>query len=89
MLEGLAFGLPVITTEASGVGDLIVDGENGIIVPPGDAGALTSAMTWSIGRRAVLPSMGARSVEQARRCTRERSNSEHLDRLREFLELQF
>ena len=89
VLEGLSFGLPVITTEASGVGDLIVDGENGVIVPPGDVGALVSAMTRSIGRRAALPSMGARSVERARGWTRERSNSEHLNRLREFLELQF
>jgi glycosyltransferase involved in cell wall biosynthesis len=86
VLESLSFGLPVITTEASGASDLIVGGENGIVVPPGDAAALASAMTQSIDRRAALPSMGARSIERARGWTREQSNSEHLNHLREFLE---
>jgi glycosyltransferase involved in cell wall biosynthesis len=88
VLEGLSFGLPVITTEASGAGDLVVAGENGIIVRAGDAAALASAMTQLIDRRAALPSMGARSVERALGWTREQSNSEHLKRLREFLELR-
>jgi glycosyltransferase involved in cell wall biosynthesis len=88
VLEGLSFGLPVITTEASGAGDLVVEGENGIIVRAGDAAALASAMTQLTDRRAALPSMGARSVERALGWTRAQSNSEHLKRLCEFLELR-
>ena len=88
VLEGLSFGLPVITTEESGAGDLVLDGENRIIVPAGDAEALASAMSQSITLRAKLAFMGARSAERARGWTRAHSNAEHLDRLREFLELQ-
>jgi glycosyltransferase involved in cell wall biosynthesis len=43
-LEGLAAGLPIIATEASGATDLITDAREGYIVPVGDADALREAM---------------------------------------------
>jgi glycosyltransferase involved in cell wall biosynthesis len=88
VLEALAFGLPVITTEAAGVGDLVVEGENGFIIPESDADALASAIERAIGRRADLAAMGARSMERARSWTVAHSNREHLSRLRDFLNLR-
>jgi glycosyltransferase involved in cell wall biosynthesis len=40
VLEAMACGLPVITTPDSGYTDLIRDGENGFIVPTGDASSI-------------------------------------------------
>ena len=40
MLEAMAMGKPVITTRSPGTVDHIADGENGILIEPGDAAAL-------------------------------------------------
>lgn len=45
ILEGMAAGLPVITTAVGGIPGLIRNGENGILVPPGDSLILASAMS--------------------------------------------
>lgn len=85
VLESLSFGLPVITTEASGAGDMVRHGENGMIVPEGNADALASAIAHAIDRRVDLPAMGARSAERARAWTVAHSNAEHLRRVQDLL----
>lgn len=44
LLEGLAKGLPIITTDSTGCRETIIDGKNGIMIPPQDVGALIAAM---------------------------------------------
>jgi glycosyltransferase involved in cell wall biosynthesis len=39
-----AYGRPVIATEVGGLGEAIQDGENGILCPPSDVGALAAAI---------------------------------------------
>jgi glycosyltransferase involved in cell wall biosynthesis len=85
VLEAMSFGLPVITTEASGAGDLIVDGENGFLVPEADAEALASVITRAIALRTELPGMGRRSAERAKGWTVAEANLRHLHLLQEFL----
>jgi glycosyltransferase involved in cell wall biosynthesis len=43
-LEAMAWGKPVIATRVGGLPDLVADGENGLLVPANDAGALAQAM---------------------------------------------
>ncbi|MBN1890566.1 MAG: glycosyltransferase [Thermoflexales bacterium] len=38
------FGLPVITTRVGGLGEVVCDGQTGLLVPPGDPGALAEAV---------------------------------------------
>ena len=40
LMEAFAAGLPVIATQVAGVSELVVDGESGFVVPPGDEKAL-------------------------------------------------
>jgi len=44
VLEALAVGTPVISTAVGGVGEVVRDGENGLLVPPRDPDALAAAV---------------------------------------------
>ena len=44
VVESLAVGTPVIATSVGGVPEVVKDGENGLLVPPGDVGALATAI---------------------------------------------
>ena len=44
VVEALAVGTPVIATAAGGVPEVVRDGENGLLVPVGDASALAAAI---------------------------------------------
>lgn len=55
LMEALASARPVIATQVAGVGELVEDGINGFLVPPGD----TSALAERIGRIADHPDLRA------------------------------
>lgn len=44
ILEQMAVGLPMIVTDVGGNAEAVVDGENGRVIPPGDASALSRAL---------------------------------------------
>jgi glycosyltransferase involved in cell wall biosynthesis len=44
LIEGLAVGTPVISTDVGGVGEIVTDGLNGLLVPPDDPEALAGAI---------------------------------------------
>ena len=60
LFEAGAFGMPVITSPVGAIPDLIVDGRNGLLVPPGEQGPLVAA----IGRMAGDPDARARMGRQ-------------------------
>jgi len=44
LVEAMACGLPVVTTDAGGITDLVADGENGIVATPHDVENIASAL---------------------------------------------
>jgi glycosyltransferase involved in cell wall biosynthesis len=44
VVEALVVGTPVIAMEAGGVAEVVRDGENGLLVPPGDTNGLAAAV---------------------------------------------
>jgi glycosyltransferase involved in cell wall biosynthesis len=69
VVESLAVGTPVIATSVGGVPELVRHGENGLLVPPGDAGELVDAIRRLIGEPALrerLAAAAAPSVEKLR-----------------------
>ncbi len=44
LLEAMAAGLPVVASNVTGSREAVVDAETGLLVPPGDAGALAEAI---------------------------------------------
>lgn len=45
IIEGMSVGRPVVATRAGGVPEFVHDGDNGLLVPAGDATALASTLT--------------------------------------------
>jgi glycosyltransferase involved in cell wall biosynthesis len=76
LIEAMAAGVPVVGTDVGGVGDLVVPGQTGWLVPPRDPAALAAAI------REVLaaPALAASRVEEARRFVLERHTAESLIR---------
>ncbi|WP_135303783.1 glycosyltransferase family 4 protein [Haloarcula amylovorans] len=68
-LEGMAAGLPVISTERTGMPDIMSDGREGFIVPAGDATALADRLKELREQSAVRRKMGKRALETARKQT--------------------
>jgi glycosyltransferase involved in cell wall biosynthesis len=65
VLEAMACALPIATTAAGGVVDIVKDGENGFVVPVGDEEALANAMIRLVEDGELRNKMGKRSREMA------------------------
>ena len=61
VLEAMAMGRAVITTDAPGCRETVVDGDNGFLVPIKDADALAKAMLRFIEQPELIVQMGQRS----------------------------
>lgn len=59
ILEAMAAGLPVVASDVAGVREQIDDGDSGLVVPPGDAGALSEALGRVAGDAALRARLGA------------------------------
>ena len=59
VIEGMAEGLPVVATDGGGVREIITHGENGLLVPMGDAGALAAALEHLLRHPAEAHRLGA------------------------------
>jgi glycosyltransferase involved in cell wall biosynthesis len=67
VLEQMAVGLPMVVSAVGGNAEAVVDGENGEVIPPGDAAALCRALVALHRDRARAATMGRASrarVEQ-------------------------
>lgn len=66
LLEAMAAGLPVVGTRVAGTGEVVIQGETGLLVAPEDADALAAALDALIrdeSRRAAFGREGRKRVE--------------------------
>jgi len=66
ILEAMASGLPVASCFAVGVVDCLRDGENGLLVTPGDVEALAGALARLLDDAPLRARLAARALEEAR-----------------------
>ncbi len=67
LLEAAACGLPIVTTDAVGCREVVQNGDNGLLVPVGDAPALAKALRTLISDARLRDRMGKRSSVRAER----------------------
>jgi len=63
VLEAMAMGRPIITTDTNGCRETVIDGENGYLIPVGNSDILAEKMIYMIEHKEILPDMSARSIE--------------------------
>jgi glycosyltransferase involved in cell wall biosynthesis len=86
-LEAQAMALPVVGSRVHGIPDTVDDGRTGLLVPPGDTGALAAAIARLAGDAALRAEMGraGRAFVEAR--YRWEENAAQMERLyRDLLE---
>jgi glycosyltransferase involved in cell wall biosynthesis len=67
VLEAMASGLPIVSCDAVGVRDCLRDGENALLVQPGDIPALATALRRVIEDAALRSELAATALEECRR----------------------
>lgn len=65
VLEALAVGRPIITTDVPGCRETVVPNENGFLAPSGDSHALVERMNWFLANPKAWERMGLRSRAMA------------------------
>jgi glycosyltransferase involved in cell wall biosynthesis len=80
VLEAMAAGLPVVASAVGGVPELVVDGETGVLVPPGASAALASALSRLVADPGLRDRLGAAGRQRAEHeFSLERFEREHLE----------
>ncbi|NOZ25650.1 MAG: glycosyltransferase [Nitrospirae bacterium] len=96
MMEAMLAGLPVVATDVGGNRELITDGENGFLCPPGDASSLAERILYLLdngqeaarmglsGRQRILTEFSAEKMVRATEGIYRKLAAEHRRGLRAF-----
>lgn len=68
LIEAMAAGLPIVASRAGGVPEIVVDGETGLLVTPGDAEALAVAIETVMGDAALAARLAKSGLERVENC---------------------
>jgi colanic acid/amylovoran biosynthesis glycosyltransferase len=81
LMESLAHARPVVATNVGGVCELVDDGVNGLVVPPGDPEDLAIALAKLLSEPALADEMGRRGAEKVRTAFNEERSAAELKSL--------
>ncbi len=65
VMEAFCRGRPVVASRAGGIPDIVVDGQNGLLVPPGETAPLARALVRALTDRGLLERLAEGAVASA------------------------
>ncbi|WP_151733159.1 glycosyltransferase family 4 protein ['Paenibacillus yunnanensis' Narsing Rao et al. 2020] len=66
IVEGMAAGLPVIASNEGGPVEIVVPGETGLLIQPGDPAVLADAITWMLNHPAERRQMAENGMKRVK-----------------------
>jgi len=75
--EAAAAGVPVVATDVGGTGEILRDGAEALLVPPGDAEALARALNLALSDHAAAATRVAAALERVRSFSMDRMAEAH------------
>lgn len=81
LIEAMAAGVPVVTTDVGAVRDMVADGVEGYVVSPGDADAFADRVALLAGDPDLHARLGAQARDRAEREFRIETTAAAFDRL--------
>jgi glycosyltransferase involved in cell wall biosynthesis len=66
LMEAMALGIPVISTQVSGIPELVIDEVSGLLIPPQDARALAAALERLLGNASLREKVAAGGSQMVR-----------------------
>ena len=82
IFEAMAVGIPIVASDLPAIREVIRDGENGILVPPGDPEALAAGLDRVLGD----PALGESIARQARKDVEAYAWDRHAEEIRAIVE---
>jgi colanic acid/amylovoran biosynthesis glycosyltransferase len=67
IMEAMAAGLPVVSTDLGGIPEMVIENETGFLVPSGDASAIANAIERLINDHSMAKRLGQCGHERAQR----------------------
>jgi glycosyltransferase involved in cell wall biosynthesis len=67
LIEAMAAGTPVVAADAGAAREIIEDGVQGLLVPPGEAGAMARAIIYLLTHRDTAILMGQRGQDRVQK----------------------
>ncbi len=64
-MQAMACGLPVVTTDVGSIGEIVGDGETGVMVKPQDVEGLTAALRRLLGDQEARRKLGEAAAARA------------------------
>ncbi|HEX6994021.1 MAG TPA: glycosyltransferase family 4 protein [Gammaproteobacteria bacterium] len=85
LLDAMQFGLPIVATSVGGIPDLVVDGENGILIAEDDSDALAAAIARLFSDAALRDAIARANRLRARDYQPEIMTARYLELYRELV----
>lgn len=67
LLEAMGCGAPVVCSRVGGLAEVLIDGEDALLVPPADPAALAAAISMLVNDKALREAIAMRAHEKASR----------------------
>ena len=67
ILEGMAYGLPIVSTKVGGIPNVVVDGENGFINEPGNVNRFSDAIILLLNDKKLWQSISQNNIKKIQR----------------------